>query len=71
MKAALQKLESRVAVLEKAPAPAAVPCAKVGDKEHEHMLNLGDCPDLFVFTTKKTLFLPGRTSETGGKRRRR
>lgn len=29
MKAALQKLESRVAVLEKAP--AAVPCAKVGD----------------------------------------
>lgn len=29
MKAALQKLESRVAVLEKSPAPAAVPCAKV------------------------------------------
>ncbi|CAG12265.1 unnamed protein product [Tetraodon nigroviridis] len=28
LKAALQKLESRVAVLEKAPAPAAVPCAK-------------------------------------------
>lgn len=30
LKAALQKLESRVAVLEKAPAPAAAPCAKVG-----------------------------------------
>ncbi|AWP03876.1 putative elongation factor 1-delta-like isoform 2 [Scophthalmus maximus] len=28
MRAALQKLESRVAVLEKNPAPAAVPCAK-------------------------------------------
>lgn len=28
MRAALQKLESRVAVLEKSPAPAAVPCAK-------------------------------------------
>lgn len=31
MRAALQKLESRVAVLEKAPAPAAVLCAKVGN----------------------------------------
>lgn len=30
LKAALQKLESRVAVLEKPPAPAAVPAAKVG-----------------------------------------
>lgn len=30
LKATLQKLESRVAILEKAPAPAAVPCAKVG-----------------------------------------
>lgn len=29
MRAALQKLESRVAVLEKSPAPAAGPCAKV------------------------------------------
>lgn len=29
MRAALQKLESRVAVLEKSPAPAAVPSAKV------------------------------------------
>lgn len=31
MRAALQKLESRVAVMEKAAAPAAVACAKVGD----------------------------------------
>lgn len=30
LKAALQKLESRVAVLEKAPTPAAAPCTKVG-----------------------------------------
>lgn len=29
MRAALQKLETRVAVLEKTPATAAVPCAKV------------------------------------------
>lgn len=29
MRAALQKLESRVVVLEKSPAAAAVPCAKV------------------------------------------
>ncbi|TKS79654.1 Elongation factor 1-delta [Collichthys lucidus] len=31
MRDALQKLESRVAMLEKSPAPAAVPCAKVDD----------------------------------------
>lgn len=29
MRATLQKLESRVAVLEKSPAPAAIPAAKV------------------------------------------
>lgn len=33
MRAALQKLESRVAMLEKTPAQAAVPCAKVDDQK--------------------------------------
>lgn len=44
LRAALQKLETRVAVLEKSPAPAAVPCAKVGDQQLRVMFTVKVCP---------------------------
>lgn len=49
MKAALQKLESRVAVLEKAPAAAAAPCAKVGDGRHAPVLSWTEIFQICVF----------------------
>ncbi|XP_038137641.1 eukaryotic translation elongation factor 1 delta a (guanine nucleotide exchange protein) isoform X4 [Cyprinodon tularosa] len=45
MRAALQKLESRVAVLEKSPAPAAVPCAKAAPVQQVQVTNGDDADD--------------------------
>ncbi|XP_028986615.1 eukaryotic translation elongation factor 1 delta a (guanine nucleotide exchange protein) isoform X2 [Betta splendens] len=45
MKAALQRLESRVAVLEKSPAPAAVQCAKTAPVRQVKVENGGDEDD--------------------------
>lgn len=48
MRATLQKLESRVAVLEKSPAPAAIPAAKVAPVKQEKVIN-GDDDDIDLF----------------------
>ncbi|XP_015225395.1 PREDICTED: elongation factor 1-delta-like isoform X1 [Cyprinodon variegatus] len=45
MRTALQKLESRVAVLEKSPAPAAVPCAKAAPVQQVKVTNGDDADD--------------------------
>ncbi|XP_036939246.1 eukaryotic translation elongation factor 1 delta a (guanine nucleotide exchange protein) isoform X4 [Acanthopagrus latus] len=50
MRAALQKLETRVAVLEKTPAPAAVPCAKAAPvKQMENGDDDDDDDDIDLF----------------------
>ncbi|XP_037837826.1 eukaryotic translation elongation factor 1 delta a (guanine nucleotide exchange protein) isoform X4 [Kryptolebias marmoratus] len=54
MRAALQKLESRVVVLEKSPAPAAVPCAKAAPVQaapvkQVKVENGGDDDDIDLF----------------------
>lgn len=48
MRAALQKLESRVAVLENSPAPAAIPAAKAAPVKQEKVEN-GDDDDIDLF----------------------
>ncbi|XP_042076157.1 eukaryotic translation elongation factor 1 delta a (guanine nucleotide exchange protein) isoform X5 [Haplochromis burtoni] len=48
MRATLQKLESRVAVLEKSPTPAAIPAAKVAPVKQEKVIN-GDDDDIDLF----------------------
>ncbi|KAL3988641.1 MKL/myocardin-like protein [Sarotherodon galilaeus] len=48
MRAALQKLESRVAVLEKSPAPAAIPAAKAAPVKQVKVEN-GDDDDIDLF----------------------
>lgn len=48
MRATLQKLESRVAVLEKSPAPAAIPAAKAAPVKQEKVIN-GDDDDIDLF----------------------
>ncbi|XP_035994239.1 eukaryotic translation elongation factor 1 delta a (guanine nucleotide exchange protein) isoform X4 [Fundulus heteroclitus] len=45
MRAALQKLESRVTELEKSPAPAAVPCAKAAPVQQVKVTNGDDADD--------------------------
>ncbi|XP_063317878.1 eukaryotic translation elongation factor 1 delta a (guanine nucleotide exchange protein) isoform X3 [Pelmatolapia mariae] len=49
MRAALQKLESRVAVLEKSPAPAAIPAAKAAPVKQEKVENGDDDDDIDLF----------------------